>query len=205
MTDCRINDQKAKSGIYRIMNSSVICMTVFWWILSVRLLLSYPEYFRNFLHPHRDDAAVLLSAAVICIIQWIFCGKVTEQTVLLTPLLAAGSAQDLQRREIPDLCPILMIIVSWKFICPEGFLTAALFSAVLSLFARNGMMGFGDVKLIAAFSLSAGTHVFTATAFASFLVLITSAVKKEPPERQIPFAPFLSAGFILVLFIEAAG
>ena len=195
-----------ENGIYRIMYSFSSKTAAFLsWPLLVRLLLSYPDYQKSFPDPDRYDAAVLLFSALVCLCQWVICRALSVRTVLTVPVLAASSLQDLKRREIPDLCHILIILLNLRSVSPEGIYTAVFTFAVLSVFSRKGMMGFGDIKLIAAFSQSAGTRVFTATACAALLVLITAVLKKDPPERQIPFAPFLTAGFILVLFLEAAG
>ncbi|MCR4951222.1 MAG: A24 family peptidase [Solobacterium sp.] len=195
-----------KNGIYRSMNTTAWKITLLLcWILSVRGLLSYPEYRNRFLHPGREDAAVLAFSALVCLGQYALCRTLTVRTILTVPVLAASSWQDLKWREIPDLCHVLIIFLNLRSVRAEGIYTALFIYAVLSLFSRKGMMGAGDVKLIAAFSLSAGTRVCTATACAALLVLIAAAIKKDPPERQIPFAPFLTAGFILVLFLEAAG
>lgn len=89
---------------------------------------------------------------------------------LLMPLLVYISWHDIRTMEIPDAGWILISLFALAG-RPSYFWAIAVFT-VLSLFSIAGMLGFGDVKLIAAMALLIGMRILAALQIASSLALL---------------------------------
>ena len=131
----------------------------------------------------------------------------TELTIftLLCVYFFGISRQDVQRREISNCAPVVLILAS-PFVStvpfPERIL--GLFGLLIPLAAvsiiTNGF-GMGDVKLCAAFGWVLGAF----TEYCSLAVALTAAVVvgKITNNKLLPLAPFLSgAGMVAIIFKE---
>ena len=116
------------------------------------------------------------------------------------------SRQDVQRREISNCAPVVLILAS-PFIStvpfPERIL--GLFGLLIPLAAvsiiTNGF-GMGDVKLCAAFGWTLGAF----TAYCALAAALTAAVLagKITHQKRLPLAPFLcGSGMVAILIMEA--
>lgn len=116
------------------------------------------------------------------------------------------SRQDVQRREISNCAPVVLILAS-PFVStvpfPERIL--GLFGLLIPLAAvsiiTNGF-GMGDVKLCAAFGWTLGAF----TAYCALAAALTAAViaGKITHQKRLPLAPFLcGAGLVTILLMEA--
>ncbi len=119
-----------------------------------------------------------------------------DTLVLFFPFLYLAAMTDLRCGEIPDLCSIGLVVLS----SPWGmdlriYAFTALFCVVLS---SLGILGWGDTKIILAWSISYSRHFHTALACASLLALCISSGKMKK-KQEIRFAPYLSAGFLFVM------
>ena len=89
-------------------------------------------------------------------------------------------------------------------------LNEAIFNSALTFFLMfiifkisRGGMGGGDVKFSAVLALWLGEKIFSAIFLASVLAAIFAAlslIKNRNFTKQIPFAPFLSAGSLWIYF-----
>lgn len=126
-------------------------------------------------------------------------------------LLLAASAWDIRKREIPGAIPLLIVATGLMFefspVRPVGVLAALpLFIAGI---AREGSIGGGDVKLMAAagtvLGLSAGLFSLCAGLLAAVVFhlgrRIAARIRKQPRTgpAALPLAPFLSLGCVLSL------
>ncbi len=116
------------------------------------------------------------------------------------------SRQDIQRHEISNLAPVILILAS-SFISstpvPERIvgLLGLLIPLAAVNFLTNGF-GMGDVKLCAAFGWTLGAF----TAYFSLAAALAAAViaGKITHNTRLPLAPFIcGAGMAAVLFMEA--
>ena len=95
--------------------------------------------------------------------------------------------------------------VLWLNLIAAALLTAPF--ALIWLLSKGKWFGFGDVKLILGIGLWLGVYGFTAVTLAFWigtLVIIAVAIFDRAKIKHglaIPFAPFLVAGFLLVLFL----
>lgn len=136
---------------------------------------------------------------------------ITETTLTLlyvVPFFYA-TVTDIKRREIPNLCSLMLIftgifhILFANISLADALLTFFVIGAVLLIIAikTNGIGG-GDVKLCATASISVG---FTSTLYAMFIACLVASIfftlKKSEKKASICFAPFLSIGFLAVYFI----
>ena len=132
----------------------------------------------------------------------------TELTIftLLCVYFFGISRQDVQRREISNCAPVVLILAS-PFVStvplPERIL--GLFGLLIPLAAvsiiTNGF-GMGDVKLCAAFGWTLGAF----TAYCALAAALTAAVLagKITHQKRLPLAPFLcGAGMVTILLMEA--
>ncbi len=132
----------------------------------------------------------------------------TELTIftLLCVYFFGISRQDVQRREISNCAPVVLILAS-PFVStvpfPERIL--GLFGLLIPLavvsIITNGF-GMGDVKLCAAFGWTLGAF----TAYCALAAALTAAViaGKITHQKRLPLAPFLcGAGLVTILLMEA--
>ncbi len=115
----------------------------------------------------------------------------------LAPMLFIASLSDIRSSQIPDTCSLLIVLSG---LCSTGVKSAgwACITLILfSFFAMREMLGWGDVKLIAAVSLHLGADIFRSLIIACILCLGYAVWKKESLPAEIPFAPFLCIGFML--------
>lgn len=134
-----------------------------------------------------------------------------KTTVTLLALLLA-SAEDIKHLLIPNIFAVLIIIFCGRPHIIDG--TAVLliwFTSVLltTMFNLPVPFGMGDAKLLAALAFSFGlpscAEIFSIAALLSgisaAIILVLASVLKLPKPEELPFAPFISAGFIItVLF-----
>ncbi len=118
------------------------------------------------------------------------------------PLLLTVSAHDIRTGEIPDICHVIIILraLANGIIYPADALALFLMLAPLSAF---GLLGFGDVKLLASLTLLSGRAGWMILPLACIIALPPAIVKRD---KTFPFAPFISLSFaVILLFQRAAG
>ncbi len=87
-----------------------------------------------------------------------------------------------------------------------GLLTAPF--ALMWLLSKGKWMGFGDVKLILGIALWLGIYAWSAVVLAfwigTIVIMLVLLFQKHKIKRglKIPFAPFLVAGFLIILFLH---
>lgn len=136
-----------------------------------------------------------------------------KYTVLLELLLVI-SVIDLRMGIVPNrfVLFIFLWVFLWQFIWPylsmesalTGFISGGALFYVIALASKGGMGG-GDIKLMAVLGFAAGWPYVLVLFILSFilgalvgsLLLIT---KKRVLKDSLPFAPFLSLGFLLTTF-----
>lgn len=134
-------------------------------------------------------------------------------------LLLIASAIDLKRYKIPNLLTlggtVVLFVLEWIYSghFPKAFLISSLFSfsiMLLFIFLSKGKLGMGDAK----FCLLTGGYLglyywlislFFASAAALLLMLPILKWKKKDKSTPIPFAPFLSLGAIIALYLQKEG
>ena len=133
----------------------------------------------------------------------------TELTIftLLCVYFFGISRQDVQRREISNCAPVVLILASpvvSTVPLPERIL--GLFGLLIPLAAvsiiTNGF-GMGDVKLCAAFGWTLGAF----TAYCALAAALTAVVLagKITHQKRLPLAPYLcGAGLVTILLMEAS-
>ncbi len=119
-----------------------------------------------------------------------------DTLVLFFPFLYLAAATDLRCGEIPDLCSIgLVVLSSPKDIHLQVYIFTVILCVILS---SLGFMGWGDTKMILAWSISYSRYFFTALACACLFALCNSAGRLKK-RQEIRFAPYLTAGFLFVM------
>ena len=116
----------------------------------------------------------------------------------LIPVCLFSAAADLHTGEIPDLCSVLILI--YAVICrtfDTGCLIILFVTTVLSI---SKWLGWGDAKLLTAWSVLFGLNTWKAVSIASFAALPFALSNRKT--RQIVFAPFLCIGFLFCLISE---
>ncbi len=144
------------------------------------------------------------------------------QAVLFFCLLLAASVWDIRKRIIPDALSALIFCTGLLTFTPSRLLgillgLPLLIGALLAGYRQMGGIGGGDIKLTAAcgfvLGISAGTAglILGLTAFCGSYVALKVFCKirnlSQPSAGQtaLPMAPFLSAGFITVYFMNFGG
>jgi leader peptidase (prepilin peptidase)/N-methyltransferase len=159
---------------------------------------------------------VELGSAAIFVLCYHFFGPgiyFLKYAVMLQLLLII-SILDIQRGVIPNRFVLLLFfwLFIWQFVWPYhslqsvalGFLIGGALFYVISMLSRGGMGG-GDIKLMAVLGFSVGWPYVLIIFMISFVLgalagVILLAAGKRVLKDSLPFAPFLSLGFLLVIF-----
>lgn len=130
------------------------------------------------------------------------------QPVLFVCLLLIATISDLRSRIIPDWVSFLILLIgllSFNASSITGAIIAALPFLIVAMI--TGKLGGGDVKLIGAIGFVLGPYRGTyASVIAflflfAFLILLKSLGRKGLKDQSFAFAPFLSAGGIIMYFL----
>ena len=130
------------------------------------------------------------------------------QTAVIIVLLCIEVYCDLKDRTIPNRISLAIAVAAFIDFHIEnlwGLLPAAMFF-VGALFTK---IGGGDVKAVAALSLSLGlwkTLLLLFAAELSMLVFygisaIVQKLRHKTADRNLPFLPFITIGYVLTIFV----
>lgn len=162
-----------------------------------------------FLQHYSDAYSIFLTNKTIPvreIVSILFCSTFTwlslrkqpvSSTLFCIPFFYLAGATDYRCGEIPDMSWLGILFLS--FLYREWNWTWALLVFVcLLVFAHFNWLGFGDVKLISAWTLFCGWHILQTLFLASILALLVRVITKKENET-IHFAPYLCLSFCLDL------
>lgn len=117
--------------------------------------------------------------------------------------LIYGGIVDYQKREIPNLVPILLLLsgsISGTAILPRiiVMLMVAVLLLIASKLSAGGIPG-GDFKLLCALTFACGLFGMLATLFAAgFGALLVSLLLRQPVKRNIPLCTYVAGAYIVV-------
>ncbi len=154
-------------------------------ILSVR----YPSY---------RTASEYDMAAGLFFVLFSFLLNCHFRHAFLIPVCLFSAVSDLRTGEIPDLCSVLIMAYAVYSRAFDPGCLAVLF--VTTLLSINKWLGWGDAKLLTAWSVLFGLTTWKAVSVASFAALPFALSNRKT--RQIVFAPFLCIGFLFCLISE---
>lgn len=157
----------------------------------------------------------LLSALLFAAALWRFgLSPALAKYLPLFSILLIISAIDLERQRIPNLYTAMILVwgLLWQLAWPEiswpdaamGLITGGVSTLVIAVASRGGM-GAGDVKLLAVLGFLAGwldlllifmLAVVLGAAAGIFLIVF----RKKTGKTAIPFGPFISLAYFLVVF-----
>ena len=135
-------------------------------------------------------------------------------TIIFAAFLSAIAWTDFKTLMIYDKILIPMATVGIFFdannlLVPveEGLLNSALIFLLMFLIFKisRGGLGGGDVKFSAVLGIWLGEKIFSAIFLASILaavVAIIFLIKFRDIKKELPFAPFLSAGSFIIYFMK---
>ncbi len=126
--------------------------------------------------------------------------------------LAFGGAVDVKERIIPNrVCAFIALTGLCEVLTGSGeffykaisIFIAFTFLLLLKLIAKKGI-GFGDIKLLMACSLSLGLYsLMTGLALASFCAAVAGFVGKKTLKGEVAFGPYLAIGITLCKMAES--
>ncbi len=180
-----------------------ILITLIFAYFIFMILSGYPDCRRFLRRPRGKEIIFLLSACVFNCAAFCLL-RDPLPAVIFIPVFAAVSYTDMKLMEISDSAVLITAAVSVYCEGSANIVYAAAAAGFLTLFSLYGKIGFGDVKLISAFTLYAGELIFVSLAAASSLALLYTVFRKNRHDLPVPFAPFLCVGFILILFLKEA-
>lgn len=134
----------------------------------------------------------------------------TLQGILFATALTVAGISDIHARTIPDSACIVLALAGLIDFSPANLL-GLLIAVPLFIASGKGRGGAGDVRLVAAASLTLGLYpgvfgLFIASLYFTLYWLAERSVrmlrKQEKIQPNYPFAPFLSFGFIAAYFIK---
>lgn len=127
--------------------------------------------------------------------------------IITAILLFAASAIDIKKREIPNAVSAAIALTALIGFDPVRLwgLAAALFFFLTAVI--SGGIGGGDIKLFAALSVVCGLWesisilIISHISFLIFFAAKTVLKKGKNIEKGLPFAPFLTVGFLCTILI----
>lgn len=111
-------------------------------------------------------------------------------------LLLYASYKDYKTGEIPDRC-FLSIILFTMIAQPIDYRIPLFTFLLFSFFSWMGWLGFGDTKLLVAWSMYRGILAIYGFCIACIIASIFTLFSKQK-ERTIRFAPYLTCGFLCI-------
>lgn len=175
-------------AVVRILYRRKIMLYVYSMILGI-LSVRYPAY--------RSGAENDVSAGVFFVLVSFLLGCHVKHSFLI-PVCLFAAVSDIRTGEIPDLCSILIIIYACH--CRSFDPGCLIILFVTTLLSINKLLGYGDAKLLTAWSFLYGLSTWKAVSIASFTALPFAMTNRKT--RQIVFAPFLCVGFLFCLISE---
>ncbi|MGE5677367.1 MAG: prepilin peptidase [Pseudomonadota bacterium] len=139
----------------------------------------------------------------------------TSSIITVLIMLIIASFADIRTRRIPDLlmfsfsaAGLLYILLDTNRELPDGLMgafTGVLFMG-LAYKAAGGGLGLGDVKLFGCTGIYLGLEDTLAAMLVSVILcglfsLALIGVNRENRKRELPFAPFVLAGALAVIFL----
>ena len=116
--------------------------------------------------------------------------------------IAYGGYADYKRREIPDLVPIMFLVIGlttggilWRIL----FMILALLALLLAEIITKQEIPGGDLKLICSIVFALGPiETLFVLLLAGFGSVVVSLAKKLPWKRHIPLCTYVAPAFILL-------
>ena len=138
------------------------------------------------------------------------------ETLIAGSLLSVNALWDLRKKEIlpvPTLLVLAVGMIRAIAVGEEGtiwWITALIPGLFLMFLSRitAGRVGFGDGLVVCAAGIWCGTEsILTALFFALLTVPAAAGVLwfRKQPVRELPFVPFLTAGFFLERILWRSG
>ena len=115
----------------------------------------------------------------------------------LAPLFLYISVFDQKYGEIPEPAQWMFFIL--VLYCQRDYhiAWAVLILAGGAVLSASGMLGFGDVRLLAAAALFLGEHIVLVTSLASLSCLLLN-LRKKGSQEEIPFGPYICFAILAV-------
>jgi leader peptidase (prepilin peptidase)/N-methyltransferase len=113
---------------------------------------------------------------------------------------------DIKTREIPNELSLIILILAIPDLIKEPLnllgLIPAIIMFIVSVFSKKEVMGGGDIKLMAGVGVFLGFFGATLLCLTSMTgVEIARFISKKKELKKVPFAPFISIGFSLMLIV----
>ncbi|MCL2086183.1 MAG: A24 family peptidase [Oscillospiraceae bacterium] len=127
---------------------------------------------------------------------------------MIVGFLVFASIYDTKHHKIPNFIhPIIIVFSFFAFDAHLMERVAGAFMGFLPLFIvsiTTKKLGMGDAKLLMSFGFAIGVKCLFAAIIGLFVMVFTVGIYQAVKNKSLPvaLAPFLSAGFIVVIFIE---
>lgn len=126
------------------------------------------------------------------------------KNVCILTVMICASAVDIQRREFPNLCQLILVgiyFIEWNMGNLWGAVLAVPFFIVS--FVSDGM-GMGDCKAVLLLGGLVGFSKMLITVMIGCIAFIAFGLfaRKRNLKKELPFIPFLTGGYIGTLIME---
>ena len=125
------------------------------------------------------------------------------QVALISAVLIYGGISDYKRREIPNIVPIVIVIVACLFDfsfwqCIIGSVVPATVFYVAAKLTKSEMPG-GDFKLLCSLGFATGLFELALTmTLAGVLSLVYSLLRRLPIKRHVPLCTYVALAYLIL-------
>jgi len=123
-------------------------------------------------------------------------------TLLTAAVLIYGGIVDFRRREIPNIVPIVLLIVGlFDFSMIWSMLSLVIPAAIMFMSAKltKGEIPGGDFKLICTLGFACGLSELAAVLLLSAIIALANGlICRLPVKRRIPLCSYMAPAYILL-------
>ena len=161
------------------------------WFLTCAVILLTSKEYKDYKVPAKCDSLALVICGVLTI-----SGMADTTYITVLFLMIAAAVVDIGFKEIPDTCSVLLLCTGLLNVADLCWLNLV-FMFILFVFCLQGLIGFGDIKLLTGIALLLQPNQFLWLIFGgSCLALLNKGFNAE-----VPMGPWYLLTFVVIMFI----
>ena len=161
------------------------------WLLTCAVILLTSKEYKDYKVSTKCNGLALVICSILSVSEMVDAAYIT-----IMFLLIAAAIVDIGFKEIPDTCSVLLLCTGLLNVADLCWLNLV-FMFILFVFCLQGLIGFGDIKLLTGIALMLPPNQFLWLIFGgSCLALLNKGVNNE-----VPMGPWYLLTFVVIMFI----